>query len=280
MFGKARIFLLYNIKKSEKINFNMKRFIILCLFSFSILFTLAQSKTYAYVSLDTVFLKQDSLNLSLVFYMPHNCRVSFTNQRPDSNSNEIALSVACAFTSSNLKDVVGDYVCRGQLYSNKSDVETGFCLILKDTIIIDSLANSSIYKSMAQKQAGAYFQQMLLLKSGDTVECSIFRKQKPTFRRCLAIYNGRGVIIESVDRLTFENFANALKEIGIRDAIYLDMGTWSEGFVRLKDKSIFSIGHLKHNTKRQTNWLRYIYHTKPPTSTKAIRSNNKHKPHP
>lgn len=258
----------------------MKRFIILYLFLLSIFFTFAQSKTYAYVTLDTVFLKQDTLDLSLVFYMPHNCRVSFTNQRPDSNSEYIALSVAAAFTASNLKDVVGDYICKGQLHPNKSDVETGFCLILKDTIIIDSLSSSTVYKAMAQKQSGAYFQQMLILKGGDTVECTIFRKQKPTFRRCLAIYNGRGVVIESVDRLTFENFANALKEVGIKDAIYLDMGTWSEGFIRLKDKSLFSIGHLRYNTKRQTNWLRYIYHAKLPTSTKAIRSNNKHKPHP
>jgi len=245
------------------------------------IFSLAQSKppTYAYVSLDTVFMKKDTLDCSLVFYTPHNSRVSFTNQRPDSNYKDIALSVACAFTASNLRDVVGDYVCKGELYKHKSDGETGFCLILKDTIIIDHLSdNAIVYKKIAQKNNGSYFQQMLILKDGDTVECTIFRKQKPTFRRCLSIYNGRGVVIESVGRLSFEDFANALKEVGIKDAIYLDAGTWSEGFVRLKDKSIFSIGHLTHNTHRQTNWLRYIYRADKPLATKALRMSNKHKP--
>ncbi|MDO5759695.1 MAG: hypothetical protein Q4Q06_01565 [Bacteroidota bacterium] len=248
---------------------------------FPTLFSLAQTKNnaYAYVTLDTVFLKKDTLDLSLVFYMPHNCKVSFTNQRPDSNSMDISLSVAAAFTASNLKDVVGDYVVRGTLYKNKTDVETGICLILKDTIIIDSIHKAPFYKSMAQKNKGYYFQQMLILKDGDTVECTIFRKQKPTFRRALVIYNGKGVVVESVNRLSFENFANTLKEMGIKDAIYLDMGTWSEGFVRLKDRTLFSIGHLKYNTKRQTNWLRYIYHLENPASTKAIRTNNRHHPH-
>lgn len=239
----------------------------------------AQTKSYAYVTLDTVHLKHDTLDWSLVFYMPHNCKVSFTNQRPDSLNSQISLSVACAFTAGNLKEVVGDYVCMGKLYQNKKDVETGLCVILKDTIIIDYLTDtSSYYINLAIKEKGAYFQQMLILKDGDTVECTIFRKQKPTFRRCLAWYNGRAVVIESVDRLSFEDFANALKEAGIRDAIYLDMGTWSDGFVRLKDKTIFSIGHLKYNTKHQTNWLRYIYEQPKTKSTKAIRTSNKRKP--
>lgn len=252
---------------------------ILCL-SISVLYSNAQTNYYAYVTLDTVHLKHDTMDRSLVFYIPHNSKVSFTNERPDSLNNQISLSVACAFTTGNLKGVVGDYVCKGQLYTNNKDVETGFCVLLKDTIIIDHLTDtSSFYKQLAIKNKGAYFQQMLLLKDGDTVECTIFRKQKPTFRRCLAWYNGRGVVIESVDRLTFEDFANALKEVGIKDAIYLDMGTWSDGFVRLKDKTIFSIGHLKYNTKYQTNWLRYIY--EPPQQkkkSKVIRTSNKRKP--
>ncbi len=261
----------------------MKRILFVFCFVFcSIGFTYsnAQTKSYAYVTLDTVHLKQDTLDWSLVFYMPHNSKVSFTNERPDSLNNEISLSVACAFTASNLKGVVGDYVCRGRLYSNTRDVETGFCVILKDTIIIDYLNDTSLfYKNLAIKNKGAYFQQMLLLKDGDTVECTIFRKQKPTFRRCLAWYNGRGVVIESVDRLTFEDFANALRKVGIKDAIYLDMGTWSDGFVRLKDKTIFSIGHLKYNTKYQTNWLRYIYEpSKQKKFSKAIRTSNQRKP--
>ena len=73
--------------------------------------------------------------------------------------------------------------------------------------------------------------------------------------------------------------ANALRKVGIKDAIYLDMGTWSDGFVRLKDKTIFSIGHLKYNTKYQTNWLRYIYEpSKQKKSSKAIRTSNQRKP--
>ena len=242
-------------------------------------FAFPQQKDYAYVSLDTVYIMHDTLDWSLVFYIPHNCRVSFVDKRPDSNDTKTALSVACAFTAQNLTSVVGDYVCSGNLVENTADKETGYCYISPSELIIKSLSDSSdFYKKLAQEHKASYFQQMLLLKDGDTVECTVFRKQKPTFRRCLAIYNNRGVVIESVDRLTFEDFANAVKSVGIKDAIYLDMGTWSDGFVRLKNGDLFSIGHLKYNTKHQTNWLTYIYQEPSKVRTTAIRNSNKRRP--
>lgn len=244
---------------------------------------LAQTEPYAYVSLDTVHIDHESPeDWSLVFYKPHFCKVNLTFERPDSLNDKTALSVACIFTAGNFKDVVGDYVLNGQYKHNRRDRETGLCYMDKDTIIVDTLTleKSLYYRDMAVRNNASYFQQMLLLKGGDTLECTIFRRQKPTFRRCLALYRGRGVVVESVNRLSFEDFANALKQAGIKEAIYLDMGTWSDGFVRLEDKTIYSIGHLKYNTKHQTNWLQYTFY-KPPRSkhgSKVIRSSNKHKP--
>lgn len=224
-----------------------------------------------YVSLDIIVQTQDTLDWSLVLYTPHNCQAHFTLTKPDSLDNTRALSVAGAFTAAGLKDVVGDFVVDGVLKENAKDKETGFCLMYGDTIIIDSLVDSGlIAKNKAIQEHGCYFQQMLLLKGGDTVECRIFRKQKPTFRRCLAIIHNRGVVIESVSRMTFEDFANAIKRIGVKDAIYLDMGTWSEGFVRHQDKSIETIGHLRQNTKYQTNWIEYVYKA-PKTLPKRIK---------
>lgn len=235
------------------------RILIACLFFCTSLNLIGQT-VVPYVSLDTIVQSQDTLDWSLVLYTPHNCQAHFTLTKPDSTNNTRALSVAGAFTAAGLKDVVGDFVVDGVLKENARDKETGFCLMYGDTIIIDSLVDSGLMaKNKAIREHGCYFQQMLLLKGGDTVECTIFRKQKPTFRRCLAIIHNRGVVIESVSRMTFEDFANAVKRIGVKDAIYLDMGTWSEGFIRHQDRSIETIGHLRQNTKYQTNWIEYVY---------------------
>ncbi|MBQ9254398.1 MAG: phosphodiester glycosidase family protein [Bacteroidales bacterium] len=234
---------------------------------FSILFLLifcniiANSQTYtSYVEVDTVFQTQDTLDWSLVFYTPQKSFAKLSLTRPDTTKDKnIVMSVPAAFTAQDLKHIVGDVVSNGVLYRNKADKENGYCLLYRDTIIIDYLNTTSLSaKTKAIKNKGAYFQQMLLLKGGDTVECLIFRKQKPTFRRCIAVRNEQIVIVESVSRLTFEDFANALKLSGIKDAIYLDMGTWSEGFIRNKDGEYSIIGNLRANTKHQTNWLNFV----------------------
>ena len=244
--------------------------ILLCLFTIS----MAQSQSNAsYVVVDTISQQQDTLDFSLIIYSPENCRAHFTVQPPDSTDSTKALAVAAAFTAQNLKNVVGDYVQDGILQHNKTDVENGYCLLYSDTIVIGYLSDSSEAKNKAIQQQGCYFQQMLLLKNSDTVECTIFRRQKPTFRRCLAILNGRGVVIESLSRLTFEDFAKAVQRIGVRDAIYLDMGTWSEGFIRNKDLTITQIGHLKANTKHQTNWIEFVSSTPAtPNRTSTIKT--------
>lgn len=243
-----------------KINKTLLVFLSFFIIPTSYLFS--QSYNYSYVTMDTIKVTQDTMDCSLLLYTPHNADICFTSVRPDSSDNKISLVVAGAFTAQNLRDVVGNYVEKGVAKENKRDKETGFCTIIGDKVIIKEIDDSiDYYYSLAQKENGYYFQQMLLLKNGETIPCRIFRGQKPTHRRALAIYKGKAMVIETVNRMNVEDFALSMQKIGVKDAIYLDMGSWSEGFVRNRDNEKISIGHLKQNTRFQSNWIEYV--TKP-----------------
>jgi hypothetical protein len=234
----------------------------LSLFAFFIFISsnllLAQAYNYSYVTMDTVKVMEDTMDFSLLFYTPHNADISFTMTRPDSSDKSISLSVAGAFTAQNLRDVVGNYIEKSIVKENKRDKETGFCAIIGEKVVIKEINDSmDYYYNLAQKANGCYFQQMLLLNDGKTIPCTIFRYQKPTHRRALAIYNGKAMVVESVNRMNVEDFTLAMKKAGIKNAIYLDMGSWSEGFIRNKENEKIAIGHLKQNTRYQSNWIEY-----------------------
>lgn len=218
----------------------------------------SQNNYNSFVTQDTINVRNDTNDWSLIFYTPHNSHLCFTTTRPDTNNDKIIFSVAGAFTGQNLRDVVGNYIEQGVVKENKTDKETGFCVMYDNKVVIKPLNDSmNYYFNKAQQKKGYYFQQMMLLNDGKTVPCTIFRCQKPTFRRALAIYNGKAMVVETKNRMNVEDFAWAMQKIGIKYAIYLDMGSWSDGFLRNKDNEVISIGHLKQNTRYQSNWIEY-----------------------
>lgn len=81
--------------------------------------------------------------------------------------------------------------------------------------------------------------------------------QTPYQRRALVVMPDESVaIVESVELLDLQSFADALVELGVRDALNLDMGQWSEGWYRspVTDEPVM-IGYLTGSTHRQSNWV-------------------------
>ena len=85
--------------------------------------------------------------------------------------------------------------------------------------------------------------------------------------RCLAEINNRLCIVQSIIPMTYEQFINGLQQINVKNALYLDMGGWSFGYV--KDGNTYydinpigpkeNLYHVKiKNIKRdpkQINWI-------------------------
>ncbi|MBR1774971.1 MAG: hypothetical protein IJ759_05540 [Bacteroidales bacterium] len=213
----------------------------------------------SYCKADTIPIKKDTSDFSLIVYTPVNCCFDLTATRPDTNNSDILFAVPAAFTAKNYKEIVGRFVGNDTIIENPTEKETGLCTINGKNIYIGSIDDSSMYYYNAlQSENTCYFQQMLLINNGKKVECTIFGKQKPTFRRALAQKNGKACVVESLNRMNIGDFTDMMIECGYTEAIYMDMGTWSEGFFISQSGEKTVIGPLKQNTRYQTNWLLFV----------------------
>ena len=207
------------------------------------------------IIIDTIIQNVDNDTITLLLYRPINCKAKFITSRPDSNDTKIKLSVAAAFTASNLKSIMGNYIIEGKVKEGKKIKSTGYAAIFDNKVIIKPYSEKiNNYKNLAIKKRGDLFQQMLLVQDSELIPCRIFGKAA-TYRRALVIIDGTPCVIESGVRLSIDNFSRALIRMGIKNALCLDMGTWSKGWLRTENNNYIPIGKLTSSTKDQSNWL-------------------------
>ena len=63
------------------------------------------------------------------------------------------------------------------------------------------------------------------------------------------------VAVQGDEAMLVSEFVDALVAFGVRQALYLDMGTWAWGWVREWDKLPQELSEHFFNTRFQSNWL-------------------------
>lgn len=207
------------------------------------------------LKIDTLYHQIDTMQYRFARYVPQNAHYHFQRVKPDSNNTDLLMSVVAAFTSKAPEHVVGTSVSNGKKRIYPTDAETAYCLIIGEEVKIEALSeNHKSAIETAVKQKGDYFQQMLLIENAEAKSCEIF-KNRATFRRALAQKEGETHLVESLDRMTIDDFIQSLIFLGYEQAIYLDMGSWSEGWYRNDENEIIRIGNNWKSSHLQTNWL-------------------------
>jgi hypothetical protein len=193
-----------------------------------------------------------------VFY-PQGLTVRVATTRPDAADSRNQLSVAAAYTDLATDQPLDLLVCQGRLLQPQAKV--GF-LDGALTIIGDSLTITQIPKGQSppsaelervRLQQGTLLLQELLVLRGRSVHPdggSTFQR-----RALVQLADQRVAVVESdADNLTMKQFGDDLVELGARQALYLDMGGWDEGWYRAGSQ-VVKLGHRRTDTVHQSNWL-------------------------
>ena len=106
------------------------------------------------------------------------------------------------------------------------------------------------------KQQTSVFQQDLLVFQGKSIPIS--HASAVNLWRALVIFPDRFEVVENDVNIRRDEFQTALIKLGAQHAIYLDMGTWSEGAYFSAQKRVVKIGKMRKNTHKQSNWL--VFH--------------------
>ena len=179
--------------------------------------------------------------------------------RPDVADSRTQLSVAAAYTDLDTNQPLDLLVSNGQLRQTRATVGflDGVLTIVGDSLAIGQIAMGQAPPNPALQRVrrgrGTLLLQELLVYGGRSVHQaggSVFQ------RRALAELPGRRfAVVESVaDNLTMRQFGDDLLELGARNAIYLDMGEWDEGWYKV-GRQVVKRGHRRTETARQSNWL-------------------------
>jgi len=193
-----------------------------------------------------------------VFY-PQNLAVDVVTQRPLATDARCQLSVAAAYTDLDTDAPLDLLVCQGRLRQTTATVGflNGVLTIVGDTLAIGRVAAGQVpppaQLARASQHRGTVLLQELLVFEGKNQRQaggSVFQR-----RALVEFANHQFAVVESAaDDLEIKQFADDLLELGAKNALYLDMGDWDEGWYRAGSR-VVTLGHRRTHTARQSNWL-------------------------
>lgn len=145
--------------------------------------------------------------------------------------------------------IVGAYVLQGELLS-RGQSKAGFCAIINDELTV-GVSDATPYLEKAIENDGDFFRQYPLVVAGQMVENKL---KLSSLRRALAEWNGETVVVMSRNRMTLNQFAETLVDLGVTNAIYL-IGSASYGFAKDENGDRIIFGQKKKNPAEKSNYI-------------------------
>lgn len=172
--------------------------------------TPAESNAYTQIAQETVN------DITLQIYTPVGGHVEMLVGSFPYNDKSIVLAAQAADYRADNGEISGAFVYKGELLS-RGHPKYGFCAIIGDKITI-GMSRETVLFERAVEQEGDFFRQFSLIHDGQYGEK--LPKGKAV-RRALCYYQECIVIIESTDRESLHDFAQALKDMGVKESISL-----------------------------------------------------------
>ena len=170
---------------------------------------------------------QDSINdIPLDIYIPHHALPELYMGVPDEQDESIVFATRAADVRADNGKIVGAFVLKGRPLSWGLS-KKGYAGIIDGKLKIGVAENSSLFEEATEKE-GYFFRQYPLVDNGVMIENEPKGK---AIRKALCERNGEVMVVMSRTQESFHDFAQALADMQIDNAIYL-VGTKSFGFYR------------------------------------------------
>ena len=131
------------------------------------------------------------------------------------------------------KEIIGDFIVDGKVVE-KSNWRAGFMAIVDGNVQI-GIDRSSKISNYVRENEGSMFRQLALVSAGISCDKQFILKGKVTRCAYARERNGNLYFVETESPETLYGFADALKEYGFTDAIYITGGKQPNLFHRTED---------------------------------------------
>ena len=172
---------------------------------------------------------RDTINdIPLDIYIPHNAVPELMVGVPDIFDKTIVMATQAADIRADNGKIVGAFVVKGQPLSWGLS-KKGYCGIIDGKLTVGVADNSPLFEEATEK-GGYFFRQYPLVDNGVLVENEPKGK---SIRKALCDRNGEIMIVMSQTPESFHDFAQALVDLKVDNAIYT-VGSTSYGYFRDK----------------------------------------------
>ena len=186
---------------------------------------------------EVVMTSDSILGVAMDFYAIHGLKASIEFEEPDTSDTSVYLYCRSA-------DHKADGTYLGSLVAEGKELQTdrsrlGY-MAMADGRMVIGIGRSDKVKSYVLERGGSFFRQFILVSSG--VIPARFYLHGKVERRAIGRIGDRLYYIATRHKETLWDFADALREYGFIDAIYITGGT-DYGFCRDKDGIRHDIGN-------------------------------------
>lgn len=171
-------------------------------------------------------------DIPFIIYIPHNATPELCLRTPDYRDGNIILAAQAADIRRDNQKIVGAFVLKGEPLSWGLS-KKGYCGIIDGNLTVGVADNSPLFEQATEKN-GYFFRQYPLVDNGRLVENEPKNK---SIRKALCDRAGELFIVQSETAESFHDFAQALVDLGVNNAIYLVGGT-AYGFRHDKDGNL------------------------------------------
>jgi hypothetical protein len=175
----------------------------------------------------TVLVRDTSVNdVQMRIYTPVNAVPELCIGYPDPKDNTLVLAFQAADIRADNHEILGAFVLKGEMLS-RGRSKKGFCAIIDGKIQLGMAESTPLLEEATEKE-GYFFRQYPLVLEGKMVEN---KPKNKALRHALCEWNGSIVTVSSMEKESLHDFAQALADLGVQNAIYL-VGADSYGFCR------------------------------------------------
>jgi len=199
-------------------------------------------KPAAHVKPEVIMTADSILGVALNFYELRGLKAEISFEEPDTTDSDVYLYSRCSdFTSYDkaTNHYIGSLVVNGKQIE-RDQSRLGYCAMANDNIVIGISRNEKVLDYCVE-QGGSFFRQFILVSNG--VLPSRFFLHGKVERRAIGRIGEKLYYIESRNAEAMWAFADALREYGFIDAIYITGGT-DYSFYRDSDGQYHDIGDV------------------------------------
>jgi len=195
---------------------------------------------------EVVMTSDSILGVAMDFYAIHGLKASIEFEEPDTADTSVYLYCRSADFKAD-STYIGSLVVNGKEYQSDTH-RLGYMAMLGSNSVI-GISRSEKVKDFVQEQGGSFFRQFILVSDG--VIPSRFFLHGKVERRAIGRIGNQLYFIATRHKETLWDFADALREYGFIDAIYITGGA-DYVFYRDKDRVKHDIGVFTEHS--YTKW--------------------------